>query len=61
MAKAKRTRRGPVCPVCNAVMSPPDSGGDPVCWQAKNHAAIVEARVKAMNRAAEAQRKKKEK
>jgi hypothetical protein len=39
-------------------MSPKDEGGPPICWHAKNHAAILKARAAAKNKAGDTQRKK---
>lgn len=60
MAKQTRKPRGPKCPVCGAVMSPKDGdeGGKPVCWHAKNHAAILRARAAAANQGSDTQRNK---
>lgn len=46
MARQTRKPRGPKCPVCQAVMSPKDGdeNGKPICWHAKNHAALLRAR-----------------
>jgi hypothetical protein len=30
-------------------MSPKDEGGEPICWHAKNHAALLRARARAGN------------
>ena len=57
----KRGRRGPPCPVCNAVMHEPEGGGAPVCSFKGSHAAILRARAKAANKAGDTQKKNREK